>query len=676
MASPNTPHALHWPPPRPVKAAPWPPKGSMLIEQWAHRFFELSTEPFVVLAADGRILEANGAWSSLVDWPLESLRNRGYRGFVHPKDLPNMEARLEAVAGKDARADFSCRWRGQDDTWRSLSWSVASSSREGLLYCTVRPLEPAPSVERALQRSEQNFRRLIDTAPEGIFVHRDDRFIYVNPTLLKALGYDDASQLLGQPIWGIVHPDELPLVRQRVQAAVSGQPAPLREIRYLRRDGTTYDAESVGLPVEFDGDKAVVVMVRDVTERKRAQSQLLQTDRMVLAGTLAAGVGHEINNPLTYVMANLDAAMDAMTRLGGELTQHVPEGPGTVAWSTTLRETEALLKEAHEGATRVRNIVRDLKFISRQDEEKREPVDVCQPLDFSINMATTAVRHRARLIKKYEPVPRVHADASRLGQVFLNLLVNAAQAIPEGSADEHHITVWVRPGPSGTVAVDVTDSGSGIPPDVLARIFDPFFTTKPVGQGTGLGLSICHGLVRNMGGSITVRSEPGRGTTFTVTLPGMAAEASPLGEAPAAPAPQTDRRGQVLVIDDEPPVGRSLARIIGPQHKVTVAGSGEAALAALTSGVSFDAVFCDLMMPGISGMDVYERMREASPDVARRFIFITGGSYTTRARQFLERVPNRQIEKPFDVALIHQYLGEVLTSSRPTPDPERELPGD
>jgi two-component system NtrC family sensor kinase len=632
----------------------------MSIAHRAHRFFELSPEPLVVLAPHGQLLEANAAWRRLVGWSLEALTHQPTRGFLHPDDVEALDSRLKALIAAGGHADFACRWRCQDGTWKSLSWSMAASAGGDEVYCVVRPLTAPPSVEAALHRSEQNFRMLIDRAPEGIFVHRDHRFIYANPTLLQALGYAHAGELIGQPIWSIVHPDDLDLVRQRVRTAVGGELAPLREIRYLRKDGTWYDAESVGIPVEFDGDKAVVVMSRDVTERKRAQTQLLQNDRMVLAGTLAAGVGHEINNPLTYVMANLDSAMEAMARLGGELTQAVPDGPSTVAWSTTLRETEALLKEAQEGATRVRNIVRDLKFISRQDAERRESVDVREPLDFSLNMASSALRHRARLIKKYEPVSTVYADASRLGQVFLNLLVNAAQAIPDGSAEEHHITVWVRPGPAGMVAVDVSDSGSGIPPDVLPRIFDPFFTTKPVGQGTGLGLSICHSLIRNLGGDITVQSEPGKGTTFTVLLPTAPESPRPAAKPVAEPASSAERRGQVLVIDDEPPVGRSLARILGVAHKVTVVGSGEEALAALNSGTPFDAVFCDLMMPGISGMDVYERVREASPELSRRFIFITGGSYTARARQFLERVPNRQIEKPFDVGLIHQFLGEVL----------------
>ncbi|WP_002637738.1 PAS domain S-box protein [Myxococcus hansupus] len=763
----------------------------MSTEQWAHRFFELSTEPLVVLGRDGVLLEANPAFGHLVGLPLRALRHIPLQEFVHADDVASLFANL----GSSSPTTLTCRWRQAAGSWKPLSWRISAPSEQEPLYCTVQAHEapperlarrhgPAPwpmgdnlpfglylveirtgriqyanhrfcqlwgitaleaRIERgeimhdevlhhcraagdaaeflrlpdtcvaeecpglvedealmadgrtvrrlstssrvdgdathyrlfafedvterkrtqeALRRSEESFRKLIDRAPEGIFVHTQRRFIYANPTLLRALGYDDAAELMAKPIWSIVHPDDLELVKDRVHAAaVKGEQAPLREVRYLRRDGSWYDAESVGIPIEFDGHESVVVMSRDITERKQAQSQLLQNDRMVLAGTLAAGVGHEINNPLTYVMANLASAMDSVSRLGTELTRAGEHGPRTVPWPATLHDTESLLKEAQEGAMRVRNIVRDLKFISRQDEERREAVDVRQPLDFSINMATSQLRHRARLIKKYEPVPRVHADGSRLGQVFLNLLVNAAHAIPEGNAEEHHITVWVRAGAPGSVMVDVSDSGCGMTPAVLSRVFDPFFTTKPVGKGTGLGLSICHSLIRKLGGDITVRSEPGNGTTFTVTLP-TAPDAVVPEAAPSAPAPRVERRGQVLVIDDEPAVGRSLARIIGMKHRVTVVNNGEDALAVLTSGAPFDAVFCDLMMPGISGMDVYERVRERGDGVAQRFIFITGGSYTTRARQFLERVPNLQIEKPFDVETIHQSLGQLLGLTR------------
>ncbi|MCE9668544.1 PAS domain S-box protein [Myxococcus stipitatus] len=768
----------------------------MLMESWAHRFFELSTELFVVLGAHGRILEANPAWETTVGWAPADLQHEGYRSFIHPEDLATVEARLEALLRVPGDTRLSFRWRCRDGTWAWLAWSVTGTSVGGPLCCTGRRMESAPVLdklraggdvveplmppwamsdslplglyvvdvrtgtvlyanrrfcqlwgieameeslrrgvlshgevleaclgageaahflrlhprdedglppqgdeavlasgrtlrrlstpmgtrgdasrfrlfafedvterkrtEEALHRSEQSFRKLIEAAPEVIFVHREQRFIYVNPTMLKTLRYEHASELIGRSIWSIVHPDDLDLVRQRVHAVVArGELAPLREIRYLRRDGTWFDAESAGLPVDFDGVGAVVVMARDITERKRMQAQLLQSDRMVLAGTLAAGVGHEINNPLTYVLANLDSAMESIHRLGGELGRTLPDGVIAPNWSVSLKETGDLLREAHEGATRVRNIVRDLKYISRQEEERRELLDVRESLEFSLKLASSELKPRAHVLKQYEPVPPVYADASRLGQVFLNLVVNAAQAIPEGDPARHRVTLWVRPTPEGGVAVDVSDTGAGMHPSIMARIFDPFFTTKSVGVGTGLGLSICHGIIRGLGGDITVRSEPGQGTTFTVTLPPAPPDA-PVREAPPAPVPSSERSGRMLVIDDEPAVGRSLARIIGKRHHVTVVSSGEEALVKLASGAEFDAIFCDLMMPGVTGMDVYERVREREPGLSLRFIFITGGSYTARARQFLERVPNPRIEKPFDAQMIQQLVGEVL----------------
>ncbi|EAU63061.1 PAS domain S-box protein, partial [Stigmatella aurantiaca] len=373
--------------------------------------------------------------------------------------------------------------------------------------------------ENALLSSELNFHKLIEGMPDGVFVHRNRRFIYVNNSLRMALGYEHESELIGKSIWSIVHPDDLGLVRERVHTIDNRREiVPLQEIRYLRRDGSWYDAESTGVPVEFNGEEASVVIARDITERKRMQAQLLQTDRMALVGTLAAGVGHEINNPLSYVIANLNLALESL-RLPTRECECSLEATGAPGYAASLRELEELLQEAQEGANRVRNIVRDLKSFSRQDAERRTEVSVQESLDFSIKMASVELRHRAHLIRKYEPVPPVYADTSRLGQVFLNLLMNAAQAIPEGSNARNQITVWVRPGPPGQVAVDVSDTGAGISPEVQDRIFDPFFTTKPVGSGTGLGLSICHGIIRSLGGEISVSSELGKGTTFTVLLP-------------------------------------------------------------------------------------------------------------------------------------------------------------
>ncbi|MFY0568530.1 ATP-binding protein [Archangium lansingense] len=630
----------------------------------------LSLGLYLVAVPSGRVLYANQRFCQLGGLEaLEELIRQGeatHSRILHSLPATHAEALFQTQLSPCGQPPSEREERqvalADGRMLRRISTPVCDAA--GKVTCQLYLFEDVTErtrAEEALRRSEQSYRKVIENGPEAVFVHTGQRFIYVNPMLLKALRYEDASELIGQHILTIVHPDDRELVRQRIHAAADlGELAPLREIRYLRRDGTWFDAESTGLPIEFNGAKAVVVMARDVTERKRMQAQLLQTDRLSMVGTLSAGVGHEINNPLSYVQANLSLALESTRQLVKEGVEAGLGGPDAQRRAEQLRELETLLQEAHEGALRVRNIVRDLKSFSRQEEvERRTAVDVREPLAFSLKMAASELRHRAQLITKYEPVPLVHADASRLGQVFLNLLINAVQALPEEGSTQNTITVGVRLDTSGRVAVDVSDTGAGIPPEVLARIFDPFFTTKPVGKGTGLGLSICHGIIRGFGGEISVHSEVGRGTTFTVLLPAM----QPVAAAASSPDSQvsrSERRGRMLIIDDEPLVARSLSRLIGRQHHVTVAVTSQDGMAQLTSGEPFDIIFCDLMMPGLTGMDIYEQLRECRPELAPRFVFITGGSYTPRARQFMEAVPNAWMEKPFDVQQLRRLIGKVL----------------
>jgi PAS domain S-box-containing protein len=637
------------------------------MEPCAQRFFELSADLLLVLDSEGRILRANPSWGRIPGGSPAALEAQRFSSFVRLEDLASVESQLRALKGTDARASFICRWQYPEGASSWLSWSVSASASDGTLYCSARPLEverikditERKRTEQALLRSERSFRQLIESAPESICVHRHGKFVYVNPAMLAALRYEKESDLIGRSVMDVVHPDDLEKIRKRIQSILAtGKPAAPMEYRSLRRDGTSYDSETVGLVIDFDGAPAVLVLGRDVTERKQMQAQLLQTDRMVVMGTLAAGVGHEINNPLTYVLNNLSLAGEEVEQLCLECEHGTPELGGERGWRSRLRELREMLAEALTGAERVRTIVRDLKIFSRQGEEQRGPVDVREVLEGSIKMSFHELRSRARLVKHYESVPSVDGDPSRLGQVFLNLLVNAAQAIPEGNALGSEITVRVRREGQDRVAVEVSDTGVGIRPEVVPRIFEPFFTTKPVGAGTGLGLSTCHGIIQSLGGEISVRSELGRGSTFTVLLP-MAAAIAPSAE--PSPTPVSRGRGaQVLVIDDEPGVGRALARTLGSQHKVTVLDSGQEALERLLSGEPFDVIFCDLMMPGVTGMDLYERMQELRPGLAGRFIFMTGGVFTPRARDFLERIPNGWIEKPFEVQQIVRLLGRVL----------------
>jgi CheY-like chemotaxis protein/two-component sensor histidine kinase len=312
-----------------------------------------------------------------------------------------------------------------------------------------------------------------------------------------------------------------------------------------------------------------------------------------------------------------------------------------------VEEVGDALGEARQGAERVRNIVRDLRVFARGDEETRGPVVLRRVLDSSINMAWNEIRHRARLVKDYGDVPVVDGNESRLGQVFLNLLLNAAHAIAEGETERNEIRVRTRVQAPGRVVVEVQDTGRGISEENKARIFDPFFTTKAAGEGTGLGLWICQGILATLGGEIAVESEEGKGALFRVTLPAANIEASERGSE-GAPVEQDRRGGRLLIVDDEPMILGALRRAFSADYHVTCVGDGRRAMERIRAGERYDVILCDLMMPEMTGMDLYVEMGRVAPDQIERVVFVTGGAFTPRAREFLERVPNARVEKPID----------------------------
>jgi PAS domain S-box-containing protein len=412
-------------------------------------------------------------------------------------------------------------------------------------------------------------------------------------------------------------------------------------------DGNTIAEWTTIAPVAREGRiTGVVVVARDITERKLTEAQLLVSDRMASVGTLAAGVAHEINNPLTYVTANLAIANEQVEALAKQYP--VPS------------DLIDAVHDARDGAERVRMIVRDLKMFSRGEEEARGPVDVEQVLESTIRMAWNELRHRARLVRKFNRVPAVEANESRLGQLLLNLLVNAAQAIPEGKYDENEIVVETLADPATKrIVIRVTDTGAGIPKEVQSRLFTPFFTTKAIGVGTGLGLSICHRIATGLGGTIDFTSEVGKGTSFRVMLP-MADLEAHRKPADKTGANTASRRGRVLVVDDETAITQVVTRILSAQHDVVVVDRAEKALALFAAGERFDVVLCDLMMPQATGMDLYAHLLELDRDQAAQVVFMTGGAFTSDARAFLDRVPNQRIEKPFEIqglrALVNRFV--------------------
>jgi CheY-like chemotaxis protein/two-component sensor histidine kinase len=317
-----------------------------------------------------------------------------------------------------------------------------------------------------------------------------------------------------------------------------------------------------------------------------------------------------------------------------------------------------------QGVDRVQHIVRALKTFSRGDDDDRQPRRLDAPLLTALDMAAPEIRGRARVEQDLRPVPLVAASEVRLSQVFLNLLINAAQAIPPGAADRNQITVRLFTDARGWAVAEVQDTGCGVAPEIRASIFDPFFTTKPVGLGTGLGLSISQGIVRTLGGELTVESEPGHGATFRFALPPAGAAPAPATATPAAgtaPAttptapPRSGPRRRVLVIDDERLVAGSLERTLAAEHDVTLAAGGQEALERVARGEHWDRILCDVMMPGMTGFEFHSRLTAVAPALAGRVTFMTGGA-CERTRAFLASWPGGFLEKPIDAAALHRAV--------------------
>ena len=315
------------------------------------------------------------------------------------------------------------------------------------------------------------------------------------------------DEVHGKPAEILLAPEQWALVADILARVRRGEIVEQVETVGVRKDGRAVSLALVASPIRDagGGTSGIALIARDVTERKELETRLLVSERMASVGTMAAGVAHEISSPLAYLRANLDAVADRLRELGPSLSRERIDGL-----------TDPLGK-ARDGADRVGKVVGDLRMFSGLDDDRNRPVDLRRLLDSIVDLAWNEISSRARLVKEYGDVPPVHANESRLAQVLLNLVVNAAQSIPEGQAERNEIRIMTRTGAGGRVAIEIRDTGRGIAQEDRARIFDPFSSNNPAGPG--MGLSVCHSIVTLLGGKIEVDSELGRGSVFRVLLP-------------------------------------------------------------------------------------------------------------------------------------------------------------
>jgi len=513
--------------------------------------------------------------------------------------------------------------------------------------------------QEALRVSEDRLRWALDATSEIVWDWDLVQDSIYHPSWAQTYGFpEERTPRTGKELAQFIHPEDMPRFHGEMSKAAAG-PQDAFEVEHRALTGAGDWKWILGRARVVSRNAAgqatrMVGTCTDITERKRMMTRLQIADRMASIGTLAAGVAHEINNPLAYVLGNLDFSLQRL-----ETLQEVsPTGAGATGRAgEVVRECVSALRDAESGALRMRDIVRDVKVFSRAEEDVRKPVHVGQALRATLSLADNEIRHRARVALDIDDVPRVEANESRLSQVFLNLLVNAAQAIPEGHADRNEIRVTVRRR-EASVVVEVRDTGCGIRPEHRQRLFDPFFTTKPVGIGTGLGLAICHGIVTALRGEIEVESAVGKGSTFRVILP--ATEEAERPEIPSPAPRRACRRGRILIVDDEPPFCRMAARAFGTEHEVVTLTDSSEALRRLRAGERFDVVVADLEMPVLTGMELHAEIARVDPGLAERMLFVTGGAFTPLAAEFAARHAGRMIEKPLPAEALRTAIAEVL----------------
>jgi PAS domain S-box-containing protein len=412
-------------------------------------------------------------------------------------------------------------------------------------------------------------------------------------------------------------------------------------------NGEELEVADTAAPIIADGHLlGAVVVLRDITERKKLQATLLISDRMASIGLLAAGVVHEINNPLAVVMGSVDAALQHVA----ETTTDFETGPRGPMFE--------MLEDIRTASMRIRDIVRDVGSFSRTEDPVLSNVDVRQVMRSTLRMADHALRLRARVETHYGAIPFVAATESQLAQVFLNLLVNASQSIPEGQIDLNCIRISMKTDENGAASIVIVDTGAGMSEATLKRLFTPFFTTKNVGAGTGLGLSICRRIIASFGGTIQIESEAGRGTTVRIVLPAALNDAGNRPSHVRATLPPS--RARVMLVEDEPMVARVLERSLSSHYDVAAFGSARQALDRFAVGERYDHILCDLMMPDMNGMEFYERLSHDYPDQALRMVLITDGGLTPRVQSFLDRTQTPKLDKPFNM----EALQTLLSSAR------------
>jgi two-component system, cell cycle sensor histidine kinase and response regulator CckA len=649
--------------------------------------YDLAPVGYFSLSESGVILQLNLSVTTLLGLAKSHALRQPLFRFVHPEDKQIFLAHRKQLF--DTGAPQVCELRmlsAEGSIWVRFESSTTRAS-DGAVHwrATVSDITERRRAEEALRVSETRYRVLFENSRDALLTLTPPnwRFSAGNAAAVAMFGMENESQLRSQTLWDSA-PERQPDGRESSAVARAMIDTAMREGVHLFEwtyQGASAQSSTASVllnRIELDGQPVLQATIRDESETKALQARMAQADRLATMGMLAAGVAHEINNPLTYVIFNLERLATMLAKpsapgngMAGRLRKALVGNGGArdrAAPATAgAQDLERCVQQALDGVYRIKSIARGLGTFSRIEDVEMSLVSLNTAIDQAAVMAVNEIRFRATLVKDLGDVPSVLASEGKLAQVFLNLLVNAAHSIDEGDPGDNLITIrsWAS---DGKVFAEVSDTGCGIPKADEERIFEPFFTTKKGGMGSGLGLPICRTILSRFAGTIGVHSAPGGGSRFLVCLPSDRATPRAEPAAPAVAAASEPLRGRILIVDDEPAIRSTMQHLLEEEHDVVTTASGLEARALLERDRDFDLVLCDLMMPQMSGMELHAWLATHDPLLAKQMVFMSGGAFTPKAMSYLARVDNLRLEKPFDMLTLMRLVAARVTASRRTAD--------
>ena len=604
-----------------------------------------STDAIATLDLEGRLTYISPGAQELLGYRADEVLGRHFGEFFEGgKEAAHVV--LQRLPSALRVRDHEARAWTKEGRWVDLSISLAAlRDADGAIVGTLaiaRDITTRKQAEEALR----NLSRAVEQSPASIVITDAAGTIeYVNPKFTEVTGYT-LEEVRGQNPRIVKSGETPPEVYAHLWATITAGREWRGEFRNRRKDGTlVLEAASIS-PVRDTGGVIThfIAVKEDITERRRVEEQLRQTEKIATMGQLLAGVAHELNNPLSVVMGQ---AMLLQMKLGDD-----PLGGRT--------------RKIQDAAERCARIVRNFLALARQHPPERQQVYLNKAVEETVELMAYPLRvDTVKVTLDLAPdLPAISGDPHQLQQVLVNLITNAHHAM-QATPPPRGLTLTTRfDSARGCVTLEVADTGPGIPAEIRDRIFDPFFTTKPAEEGTGLGLSLCQGIVEGHGGSIGVACPPGQGAVFRVELPvGPAPAPVPGATVPEEVAPLREKR--ILIVDDEAMIRDLLGDVLSADaHQVDEAASGVGALEKLQAG-AYDMILSDIKMPELDGPGLYREVERRQPEMARRFAVLTGDALSPETWAFLEAVPVPRLVKPFTLAEVRRVVRQVLGDKAP-----------